>query len=260
MTTRLSDDEILGKLDSDGYLVVPGLLSAHSVAQLKADLVRAIDREAEYHGGVDYPDFGMVLVCSMYGRSFIDVLAHEELMRPMHLVLGEGCIIYAYTSSSMPPGQSNYSHRIHVDSPRLIPGYETNMGMMMLLDDFTEQNGATWVLPGSHRTKEPPAKEQFFAKARRFIAPAGSACYFSARLWHSGGKNETNRWRHSTTINMCRPYMKQRIDIPRIMQGMDLTGIDGRALQKLGFLAQVPASLDEYYLPPEQRKFRQKPE
>jgi len=260
MTTRLSDPEILETLDRDGYLVVPGVLPADTVARLRADLVLAIEKEAAYHGGTDYPDFGMVLVCSMYGCSFIDVLAHEELMRPMHLALGEGCIIYAYTSSSMPPGRSNYSYRIHVDSPRLIPGYETNMGMMLLLDDFTERNGATWVLPGSHRRREPPDPEHFFAQAKRFIAAAGSACYFSARLWHSGGKNETDRWRHSTTINMCRPYMKQRLDIPRMMKGIDLTGVGERSLQKLGFFAQVPESLDEYYLPPGKRTFRQKPE
>ena len=56
---------------------------------------------------------------------------------------------------------------------------------------------------------------------------------------------------------MGRPLMKQRLDIPRMMANMDLAGVSDVALQKLGFLAQVPASLDEYYAPPEQRKYRQ---
>ena len=51
--------------------------------------------------------------------------------------------------------------------------------------------------------------------------------------------------------------MKQRIDIPRAMAGMDLGGVSERALQKLGFHSQVPASYDEYYLPPAERKFKQ---
>jgi hypothetical protein len=54
--------------------------------------------------------------------------------------------------------------------------------------------------------------------------------------------------------------MKQRIDIPRAMSEMDLAGVSQQALQKLGFLAQVPANYDEYYAPIEQRKFRQKAE
>ena len=56
---------------------------------------------------------------------------------------------------------------------------------------------------------------------------------------------------------MCRPYMKQRIDIPRAMADIDLSGAPELALQKMGFLAQVPASYDEYYVPPEERKFKQ---
>ena len=51
--------------------------------------------------------------------------------------------------------------------------------------------------------------------------------------------------------------MKQRIDIPRAMQHMDLRNVSQQALQKLGFLAQVPANYDEYYTSPEKRKFKQ---
>ena len=86
---------------------------------------------------------------------------------------------------------------------------------------------------------------------------AGSVLFFNARLWHAGGDNQTGEWRHALTINMCRPYMKQRIDIPRAMAGMDLAGVSQQARQKLGFFSQPPASLDEYYLPPELRSFRQ---
>jgi hypothetical protein len=51
--------------------------------------------------------------------------------------------------------------------------------------------------------------------------------------------------------------MKQRIDIPRAMSRMDLSGASQQTMQKLGFFSQPPGSIDEYYLPPEQRSFRQ---
>jgi ectoine hydroxylase-related dioxygenase (phytanoyl-CoA dioxygenase family) len=159
----------------------------------------------------------------------------------------------------MPPGRHNYSARVHTDSRRIIPGYLTNMGLTLLLDDFTADNGATWYLPGSHRRPDAPSDEEFFAGARRLIAPAGSGLFFDAHLWHSGGLNRTAAWRHALTINMCRAWMKQRIDIPRAMSDLDHP-MSERAAQKLGFHAQVPASYDEYYLPPERRKFRQKPD
>ena len=262
MTERPTDDAILEVLERDGYAIVPGVLSPAVVAQLRRDLEIAIATETAYHRGTDYVDYGMVLVCCTHARSFVDVLADDGVMRIIERVLSPGCIVYAYTSSSMPPSGSNYSRRIHVDSPRLIPGYETNAGAMMLLDDFTAENGATWVLPGSQHLREAPSEAHFVANARRVIAPAGSVVYLNPRLWHAGGKNETDRWRHSITVNMCRPYMKQRLDIPKMMAAsqVDLTGASEKALQKMGFYAQVPESLAEYYLPPEQRKFRQKVE
>jgi ectoine hydroxylase-related dioxygenase (phytanoyl-CoA dioxygenase family) len=259
---RADDDAILAELARDGYAIAPGVLAADQVAQLRRDLEAAVAAETTYHRGADYQDYGMVLVCCTHARSFVDVLAHDGVMRIIERILGDGCIVYAYTSSSMPPGASNYSERIHVDCPRLIPGYETNAGVMMLLDDFTAENGATWVLPGSQHTREPPSAEYFFANSRRIVAPAGSAVYLNPRVWHAGGKNQTSRWRHSITLNMCRPYMKQRLDIPKMMaaSAVDLTGVSDKALQKMGFYAQVPESLGEYYQPLERRKFRQKAE
>ena len=259
MLPRPTDDEILHVLDRDGYAIVPDSLAPDMVSQLRRDLEAAIATETAYHKGSDYVDYGMVMVCCTHARSFVDVLAEPNLMRVIDRVLSPGSIVYAYTSSSMPPSASNYSARIHVDTPRYIPNYPTNAGAMMLLDDFTEANGATWVLPGSHHTLETPSAEQFFANARRVIAPAGSICFLNPRVWHAGGKNETATWRHSITVNMCRPFMKQRLDIPKMMaaSNVDLTGVSERALQKMGYYAQVPESLDEYYLPREQRKFRQ---
>ena len=57
---------------------------------------------------------------------------------------------------------------------------------------------------------------------------------------------------------MVRPWMKQRIDIPRSMSHIDTSNYSEKALQKLGFHAQVPANYDEYYVPFEQRKFKQR--
>ena len=51
--------------------------------------------------------------------------------------------------------------------------------------------------------------------------------------------------------------MKQRIDIPRALVSRDLTKLSPAARQKLGFDAQVPANYDEYYLPADQRKYKQ---
>ncbi len=250
-------DQAAAAIAEDGCFVLRDVLAPAFVDRAKRDLMAAIENDSRKYGDRATRDYAMVMLCSLYGGPFVEVFDNERLMEPFNAVLGDECIVYAYTSSSMPPNGRNYSVRIHTDSPRIIPGYVTNVGATILLDDFTEENGATWYLPKSQWQPDAPSDDDFYRNAKRLIAPAGSVLFFNARIWHAGGDNNTGSWRHALTINMCRPYMKQRIDIPRAMAGMDLDNVSDRAKQKLGFFSQPPASLEEYYLPPEQRSFRQ---
>jgi ectoine hydroxylase-related dioxygenase (phytanoyl-CoA dioxygenase family) len=251
-------EEFAQQLASDGFAILPHVIHAELLQPLKRDLEGAIAKESQYQQRTSAQiDSGMVLLCSLYPGELIRILELGSLIEPFEWILGEGCIIYAYTSSSMPPHGTNYSGRIHVDCPRLIPGYVTNLGATILLDDFTEKNGATWYLPKSHLTWREPAEKEFFSQAKRLVAKAGTVFFFNARLWHAGGQNDTDQWRHALTINMCRSFMKQRLDIPRSMRHMDLSGIPNKTLQKLGFFCQVPANYDEYYAPAHLRKYRQ---
>jgi ectoine hydroxylase-related dioxygenase (phytanoyl-CoA dioxygenase family) len=251
-------EEFAQQIASDGFAILPHVVPGEMLQPLKRDLEGAIAKEAQYQQltGAQI-NSGMVLLCSLYGGELIRILELDSLIQPFEWILGEGCIIYAYTSSSMPPQETNYSGRIHVDCPRLISGYVTNLGATILLDDFTEKNGATWYLPKSHLALREPTEQEFACKAKRLVAKAGTVFFFNARLWHAGGQNHTEQWRHALTINMCRSFMKQRLDIPRAMSSMDLSGIPNKALQKLGFFCQVPANYDEYYAPGHLKKFRQ---
>ncbi|MDG2992414.1 phytanoyl-CoA dioxygenase family protein [Candidatus Synechococcus calcipolaris G9] len=253
-------DDFIQDIQTQGFSIIKGVLPDFLITQLKIYLTKAIDHEVKYHGTKDYSDYGMVLICSLYGKIFCDIFDIELIREPFNLILGEGCIVYAYTSSSMPPHQSNYSQRIHTDCPRIIPGYITNIGATILLDDFTLDNGATWFLPFSQQISTQPKSDDFYYNAHRLIAKAGDVFFFNARIWHAGGQNFTNDWRHALTINMIRPWMKQRIDIPRAMKDIDLSNISEIAKQKLGFHAQVPSNYDEYYAPFENRKFKQRVE
>jgi ectoine hydroxylase-related dioxygenase (phytanoyl-CoA dioxygenase family) len=251
-------------IDEHGCFVCTDVLDADYIARARPALERAIEREVAYHNGdKQFVDYGMVLVCALYGSEFWEPFENPRLMAPFEAVLGEGCIVYAYTSSSMPPNHTNYSRRVHRDVPTTrMSSMVTNMGATICLDDFTLENGATYFLENSHRRVEAPSAEELERDAYRFVVPAGSVFFFDALTWHAGGQNTTDRWRHALTINMCRSWMKQRIDLPRVLEGsdQDLSKMSARARQKLGWLSQVPASYDEYYAPPEKRKFQQKAE
>ena len=58
----------------DGYCIVENVLSPEFVSQAKKELEIAIEKEMEYHGTSEYSDYGMVLLCAIYGGSFIKIL------------------------------------------------------------------------------------------------------------------------------------------------------------------------------------------
>jgi ectoine hydroxylase-related dioxygenase (phytanoyl-CoA dioxygenase family) len=74
------------------------------------------------------------------------------------------------------------------------------------IDDFTADNGATLVIPGSHRWgQRPPSPEDH---AVPVVMPAGSCVFFVGTLWHGGGANNTTRERLAVTAQYCQPWLR----------------------------------------------------
>lgn len=240
-----------------GFIRIENVLPRDEALALRPLLQAAVDSELQrWRGNPHYIDHWMVHNLMLYGEPFLRLLEHPVMHDSLAAVLDDKCILYAYTTSSMPPRGTNYSRRIHVDSPRLIPGYVTNVGFLLALDDFTDENGATFALPGSQTRNDTPSEQEFYAGAVRWYLKAGDAMLFNARLFHAGGENQTERPRHAITMNVCRSYMRQRFDYPRLVppELVEKLGPVGRRF--LGFNVRVPASLEEYYVPPEQRLYQ----
>ncbi len=260
--SNYNKEEFVKAIHKDGFCVVENVVSKSEVARLRVAAQNAIDKEAAYHGNTSYRDYGVVQACPMYGGSFLDLIENKPFIEPFNDVMGEGCILYVYITSSMSPGNPNSSSRIHVDRPKVFADYCECLGGLLLLDDFTEENGGTFYLPGSHTQQEQPDEKYFYSNAENLIAPAGSVFYFNLRIWHAGGKNKTNIWRHALALGMVRPYLKQRYDLPKLLKNsnVDISNVSDYAKQKLGYFAIPPSSLDEYYGPEEIRTYKEKSE
>ena len=251
-----ADPEKIQEIQERGFTLVPSIIPWEEVRVLRDLLATCISKDLERWQGKPYPDAWMVHNLMVRGMPFARLMENESLQAYLCELLGDTCIIYAYTSSSMPPKGTNYSHRIHTDCPRFIPGYITNVGIMLALDDYTEENGATYFLPGSHTQAGTPSEQEFTAKAERVFPKKGEAMIFNARTFHRGGRNETDQPRHGITMNVCRSYMRQRFDYPRLVpkEVVDQLGEVGRRF--LGFNVRMPTSLEEYYLPEDQRLYK----
>jgi ectoine hydroxylase-related dioxygenase (phytanoyl-CoA dioxygenase family) len=254
--STVADPQVLKAIRERGFAVVPGVLDEKTIATMKDALQRAIDEDLARWEGRDYSDAWMVHNLMVRHPVFAEFLEGPVLHAYLSPLLGDTCIVYAYTSSSMPPSGSNFSRRVHVDSPRMIPDYWTNVGVMVALDDYTEENGATRFLPHSFELEEPPPLEEFLEASEQTLIRAGQAVVFNARTWHMGGANRTETPRHAITLNVCRSYMRQRFDYPRLVGDETLQHIGEVGRRFLGFNVRMPASIEDYYLPEEERLYK----
>lgn len=243
----LNKEAFLNEFDENGFVIVEGLYTAKFIDELLPELEIAKQNEAAINHANNQKADGTLLACPIYGGKFLDVLENQNFFLPFNWILGDTCIIWVYTTSCIAPNSINATSRIHVDRPHFIPNFNEGVGSLILLNDFTEENGATWFLPTSHKKSEQPDEYFFYKNAKRLIAPKGSVFYFNLRMWHAGGINTTNNWRNALGIGMIRPYYKQRIDLPRAMKNIDITHLSDFAKQKLGYFCQPPISLDEFY-------------
>src|SRR6266699_1735376 len=115
-------EEFIREFYATGSGIVPDVLETDFIATAKRELEAAMEAEVRYHGTREYKDYGMVLLCSLYVGAFWRRFDIPRPTGPFNAILGQGCTVYAYTSSSMPPNAVNYSGRLHVDCPRLLAG------------------------------------------------------------------------------------------------------------------------------------------
>jgi len=250
------DEEKLRAVRERGFAVVPDVLPRAEIPDLRERLEALVREDLERWKGKPYPDAWMVHNPMVRGLPFARVLENEAMHAYLSELLSPTCILYAYTTSTIPPRGTNYTHRIHVDCPRVIPGYITNLGVILPLDDFTDENGATYFLPGSFERADTPSEQEFFARAERVHPRAGDAVFFNARTFHYGGENRTERARNALTLNVCRSYMRQRFDYPRLVPASVVEKLGPTGRRFLGFDVRMPTSLDEYYVPEEKRLYK----
>jgi ectoine hydroxylase-related dioxygenase (phytanoyl-CoA dioxygenase family) len=140
-------------------------------------------------------------------------------------VLDSGCLLSSLSSIAIGPGES--AQPIHADDqiipiPKPHPAVVCNS--MWALTDFTDANGATRLVPGSHRRDSPDFGGDYATVAAEM--GKGSVLVWHGSLWHGGGANTTSERRVGLACNYCAGYIRQQenqqLGIPRaVAQGFD---------------------------------------
>lgn len=220
-------------LAEQGYAVITDVLTAQELERLRARLVE--QAAGELDAGIGYLDSDgknqRVWNLPNKGDEFLDLLRHPVYVDTMDHLLGRGWLVSSSTANIAGPGGAPmYLHADQGYVPAPFPDYPLVANCGWLLDDFTDENGATRVVPGSHRLARGPSHEE--ATVTESIAvegPAGSALVFDGRLWHGTGANRTDHRRHVILNYACVPWLRQQENFtvslsPRVLErcGEDL--------------------------------------
>ncbi len=138
------------------------------------------------------------------------VPVHEHVLPVVERVLDPGCLISSLSSIDILPGE--IAQPIHADDqliPLPKPHPPTVCNSMWALTDFTEANGATRIMPGTHLADRSPDYGAEYPSIPAEMRK-GSVLIWHGSLWHGGGANATNEPRVGIAMNYCAGYIRQQ--------------------------------------------------
>ena len=247
-----------------GCAVVEGALTPAMLAETRAAMYRAqekIHKEVGHERLKLAGELGVLRLPLKFEPIFFSFLEIEALLAVVDNTVSPTAILHlqnGFILPSFPPDKTppTFQNRFHQDFPRVFNGYLASINLMFAIDEFTPSNGATVVALGTHQRVQPPDPAFLESAAFPVEAPAGSMIIFDSTLWHKAGINTSGKDRLAINHQFTRSFLKQQIDYVRALGDDMVLAQKPRSQQLLGWATRVVTSLDEYYLPADQRLYQ----
>jgi ectoine hydroxylase-related dioxygenase (phytanoyl-CoA dioxygenase family) len=195
-----------------GYTIVPDAIEGDLLDALADDLTRL---EIELGVVPATNGFGRTRTLRIYnllarGKLYEWIPVHPNVLPIVEGVLGAGCLVSSLSSINIGPEET--AQPIHADDQLLPipkPHPPTVCTALWALTDFTEANGATRLVPGSHLADSYPMYGQQYDSIAAEMS-RGSVLVWHGSLWHGSGANTTADRRVGIAMNYCAGYIRQQ--------------------------------------------------
>jgi ectoine hydroxylase-related dioxygenase (phytanoyl-CoA dioxygenase family) len=231
-------------LDEFGVTRFHGAASEEEVMRARGRLIEQAD--AEVAGGCAFLENGFdfqprsdganqrVWNLTNKGEIFRRLIMNEVALSLARHLLGEDLLLFSFTANiACVGGQAGALHADQIFAPAETP-YALMANCLWMVDASEERNGATRVVPGSHRERRWPG----FVEDVETIAATGSIgtiMVWDGRLWHRTGVNVTNEPRRGLLCSYCRPFVRTQENSTLSVSPEALAECSPELLTLLGF-------------------------
>ena len=209
--------------DADGYVVLEGLLGVAELQEVREGLAQLLEQGPSGRNDFEGTRTQRVYTLAGRGRTFERLVEHpailsmmDELLLPNYLLTASQAIAIAPGETPQPAHTDDSFYRV----PRPRPAI--SVSTMWAIDDFTEDNGATQVIAGSHHWSDDELVNMYYGgdslglapqyapQLRSLVMPAGSCAVFAGTLVHRGGENRSSGVRTAISNQYCEPWARQQ--------------------------------------------------
>lgn len=234
VTAGSIDDETRERLDRDGYAPLPGVLADSQLTVMRARLGDLLAAEGERAGLEVHQEAGADRLADLVNNDpvFDVCFTDPRLLACIAHVLGE----FKLSSLNFRAALPGYGLQgLHTEGkPVTGPAAYQVCNSIWLLDDFTADNGATRVVPGSHRSGRAPGEAMSDVRAAHpeevlLLAPAGTVVVFNSHLWHGGTVNRSTAPRRALHSYFTRRGNSQQLNQGKYIRQETLSRLDPAA-------------------------------
>ncbi len=221
----LTLSEHLARIDEVGYTIVEDAIDLGLIDELNDDLLRL---ESDLGIVPAHNRFEGLRTTRIYnllahGPLFEQIPVHSAILPICEGVLDAGLLVSSLSSIAI--GSDEVAQPIHADDqiiPLPKPHPATVCNTMWALTDFTEENGATRLMPGTHKADSSPDFTSEYESIPAEMSK-GSVLVWHGSLWHGGGANRTDHRRVGIAMNYCAGYIRQQ---ENQQLGLDLKSVE----------------------------------
>jgi hypothetical protein len=222
-------------LDEQGYFIVPDVFTPAEVDEMRSEFERLLQIEGAYGGHEVHIEPGAPRLSNLFNKSpaFDRCLSCKPTLAAAAYLLGE---IRVYSLNARNPLKGQGQQMLHSDVPRVHPSDWRIVNSMVMLDDMTETNGPTRIVPGSHTWVPINVPDVNMAEVKRIevrpqdaeiipkdpLAPhpqeirltgkAGSVAVINGHIWHGGTRNESGAPRRVLHLAIGRRDLPQQLN------------------------------------------------